>query len=269
MKAFSLVSLVEIRGLAVPDSRRSESQPVRAWLYILDNDLSKAPFCSCSQNSVIWVQPKQQEFLSMLSFFPRPLLWASLLLLGIMVLPCQRACAQDDDISQYLDDDNISEKRNIVLLNSTVVFTGDLPIHIERAFFRRIGLEVAAGLILPHYLFELPFSADRDELQDLRMGYSLWLHPKYYFRPYAPEYNYIGPQYRRRQYNLAAGGGIIFHDFSINYGFNLFLRKHFIFSYNVGIGYRMRSDIDAAGVKSKMELAGLAVPWNVRFGFVF
>jgi hypothetical protein len=177
------------------------------------------------------------------------------------VLPGQ---IEGEDISQYLEDENISTASMIASVNINSWTAGDLTFYFEKTFFHRIGIEVGAGPVLPIYLVEIPGFEDFPGSGERRTGYSLHLHPKFYFTNAAPEYHYFGPQYRRRQYNYVDDDPVILHDFTLNYGYNLFIKDRVTFSLNAGIGFRF-SPVESAG-EVKLEVSGIAMPYNFRFG---
>lgn len=191
-----------------------------------------------------------------------------LLLIAMMLLSHHLVVAQKDtlpDNSYYFDDGGISERKNIFKVNILAIVSGDLPFYYERILGKSFGLEIGAGLLLPYYLPDLPnLFTEEYEVENPDFGHSLWIHPKYYIQPKAPEFGYFGIQLRRRHYNQN-NQSIIFSDLTINYGFQLFLGKRFIFDYNVGIGSSFKTQ---KSLNIKNEKSGLAIPIGIKLGIL-
>ncbi len=183
-----------------------------------------------------------------------------------------------DDIDQYFDDGKIGNAKNVFKINVISPIVGDLPIYFERVFSDKVTLEVGLGVLLPFYngdIFEI-LDGEELEIQNPQFGFSIYVHPKFYWQSQSPELNYSGIQYRRRHYNLT-DRAVVYNDISFNYGLQVLLVHRIAFDYNLGVGFRFRtvtytspssmygSNLDE---NTKMEIIGLVVPWTIRIGFV-
>lgn len=177
------------------------------------------------------------------------------------------AFSQAEDISQYLDDDGISTSKNLFTINLVSPLTGDFAGYYERVLFKRLTLEVGAGVVGPFYLFEWPSLKGKYDMNLGGLGYSFHLAPKLYFNDAAPEYSYIGPSWRMRHYVPENGPGLTVHDFTWNYGYHLFTRGNLMFGANIGSGVRFVST-EENGEKVFQIVDGV-YPFNLRFGFRF
>lgn len=176
--------------------------------------------------------------------------------------------AQSDSIqdnSYYFDDGGISDAKNVIKLNILSTINGDLSLFYERVLFNSFSIEFGAGLILPYYITELPkLFSDEAEIKKPDSGYSLWIHPKYYFQQKAPELYFIGIQIRRRNYNQDYQT-IVYTDITLNYGLQLILAKRIAFEYNIGIGYRFS---DETASSQKTGINELIIPIGIKFGII-
>lgn len=146
------------------------------------------------------------------------------------------------DNSYYFDDKGgISDGR---CLNKIIVLTivnGDIPIFYEKVLGKSFCIEVVAGLLLPYHTFELADILFEDiKNVEPSFGYSLWLQPKYYIQHMAPEHNYLGLQYRRKNY-VFDNETTVYTDKSLNFGLQFSYRKKMIFDYCIGFGSRNKN----------------------------
>ena len=149
------------------------------------------------------------------------------------------------------------------------VIIGDLPVYYERVFLKRLSIEAGIGVLLPYYVQEgFGLIEDEKDIIEPDIGYSLWLHPKYYFTDKAPEYGYMGFQYRLRNYNLKSGDKIKYKDLTLNFGWHLFLGKVFLMEYNIGVGFRFKIFLDKYDIEIEKK-SNIAFPIGFRFGYVF
>jgi hypothetical protein len=162
------------------------------------------------------------------------------------------------------------KNRNIVKVNLVSPIIGDLAFYYERVIFRWVSMEGGAGVLLPYYLQDgAALVAHEHEVNKPDLGYSLWLHPRFYFMGKAPEYNYVGFQYRLRHYNLKNGQQIEYTDISFNLGFQFFLSKRLMFDYNLGVGFRFRKYPVAHVANKETGIIGITMPLNFRLGYAF
>ncbi|MFH2143964.1 MAG: hypothetical protein ABIJ97_16180 [Bacteroidota bacterium] len=190
-----------------------------------------------------------------------------LISLFVLQLPVNKFLAQNDsieDISYYFDDGGISEGKNIVKLNVLAIINGDLPVSYEKTLTNLFSIEVGVGLLLPYYFPEVPqVFEDETEIENPDFGYSLLVNPKFYLQHKAPELNYLGVQYRRRNYNLI-DNTIVYTDITINCGLQLNFAKRFVVDYNVGLGYRFKK----GGATNSYNISNVAIPVSIKLGYI-
>ena len=191
-----------------------------------------------------------------------------IVMIFILLILQYKVIAQNDSIQDnayYFDDGGISESKNLFKINVLSIVNGDLPVYYERILGNSFSIEVGAGILLPYYIPELPnLLSGESEIENPDFGHSLWIHPKYYIQHEAPELNYIGVQFRRRYYNQD-DQPIIYTDLTINFGLQLILGKRFVFDYNLGIGFRYKTQ---KSIHMKNEISGVALPIGIKLGII-
>ena len=189
-----------------------------------------------------------------------------LLMTFILLLLHNKVIAQNDSIqdnSYYFDDGSISESKNLVKINVLSIIIGDLPVYYERIFGKSFSIEIGAGILLPYYIPEVTqLFSNKSEIVDPNFGYSIWLHPKYYIQQ-APELNYFGIQFRRRNYNQT----IICTDLTFNYGLQFILGNRFILDYNVGLGFRFKTQ-KSPNIEKEINEVVPVLPVGVKLGII-
>ena len=169
------------------------------------------------------------------------------------------------DISYYFDDARVTDAKNIFKINLPSIINGDLPIFYERTFNNSLSFELGVGLLLPYYISEFPdLVRGKTPIENPKSGYSFWICPKYYIQRRAPEYNYIGLQYRRRSYNLEDGQNITYDYFTINLGLQLIFGKRFLFDYSLGGGFRFKKE----GKLEDSDFIQVACPLMIKLGYI-
>jgi hypothetical protein len=182
----------------------------------------------------------------------------------------QSQTTDTNSVAYLMDDGKISSARNIVKVNLVSPIIGDLPFYYERIVGKYFGLEAGAGILLPFYGPEgLGLFYEDQEIIDPVSGYSLWFQPKLYLLGKAPQYSYMGFQYRKRHYNLKSKQEIEYLDLTLNFGFQFYLWKRLMLDYNLGIGFRQRKYPVYHVDNGREGLIGIAMPLNLRLGFVF
>lgn len=168
------------------------------------------------------------------------------LILIFSVLPFYEFYAQEEsvtDMSYYFDDSKgIFGGPRIIKINLASIAVGDLPIYYEQTLSESFSIEVGAGLLLPVYIdqvFGMRF--DYINAENLERRFSLWIHPKYYYKHTAPISQYIGPQLRKRFYNQN-DQSLTYTDVTLNYGLQYKFGKRIVLDYNVGVGIRIKND---------------------------
>ena len=194
----------------------------------------------------------------------------------------QTDSTSNDDLTDLFDDGGASTAKNLLKVMPTALLQGDLPFLFERVLTDKITLEAGAGPILPFYFggfYDQISEADerlkskrQDENDTASIGRSLYLQAKFYPKGNAPDLGYYAIQWRNRRFNFQ-NEDIIYTDFTMNYGFNLFLGDKWVFEYLTGIGYRTTSTIveDSEGIRTKTNegITGLSGQVNARIGFFF
>lgn len=152
-----------------------------------------------------------------------------------------------ENLDEYFDDGGMSERKNIISTNLLAPIFGELGLRYERALTKRFSIEVGLKKMAPFYFFELLLPIN-DQFHGFApsSGWGYSFAPHFYFWDKAPEFHYIGPRFAQRTHALEDGAKLRVTDFTIDYGYNLFLSKQFMFCYDIGIGYR-RMDFDAIG----------------------
>lgn len=188
-----------------------------------------------------------------------------LILLFVLLLSNTMLLAQNDsinDISYYFDD-GISGQKNLIKLNAMSIINGDLPVFYERILGNSIGIEVGVGLLLPYYVYELgDIFTEGAKIENFNLGYSLWIHPKYYVTHNAPELGYWGIQFRKRNYSQTKS----FTDITINTGAQYIIGKRMTISVNVGMGIRFNKD--KTNETSELE-EGFIIPFAIKIGYLW
>ncbi len=156
-----------------------------------------------------------------------------------MGIPTALLAQQDEDLHKYFDDGGLSARKNIVSTNLLSPISGVVGLRYERGIGKRFAIEVGAYKLIPFYLYELilPINFYFSYFEP-KGGWGISLSPHVYFFDKAPEYHYMGPRYGFRKHSLQNGATVAVHDLTIDYGFNAFLGKHFMFCYDLGVGYR-------------------------------
>lgn len=192
----------------------------------------------------------------------------SLLFVGMLMCFGGMYGQEDGDISEYLDDDDITKATRMILINPGALLAGDVPLSFEQLVLKRLGLEVGAGVILPFYVWELwPLDEAFPSGAAQKTGYSLYLHPKLYLTSRAPEFHFIGIMYRRRQYNFEGAESLVSRDFTANWGYNVFIRDRYTFGIDTGFGWGFYGERGANGTPFD---GNRFVYFNLlRFGLVF
>lgn len=169
------------------------------------------------------------------------------------------------DISYYFDDGGISEAKNIIKINALAIVNGDLPFSLEKTISEAFGIEIGFGILLPYYVPEIPKLLTNDiDIVDPGYGYSLLVNPRFYLQHKAPEFNYWGIQYRRRNYNLN-DGNIIYNNLTINFGLQLSFGKRFLFDYNIGAGIEFK---EGDKTRSSNYISHFAFPISIKLGYI-
>lgn len=192
----------------------------------------------------------------------------NLLLLGLLFCSGGAFAQEDGDISQYLDDDRITNATRLLMVNPGALLAGDLPVTFEQLFLKRLGVEVGAGVILPFYIWEL--WSLRDAFPNgavQKPGYSLYFSPKYYLTKRAPEHHFFGAMFRRRQYNFEGAEPVIVKDYTINYGLNRFIRDRYILGFNTGFGIGTYGERSLNG--TPFDGFRFVTIYLIKFGLVF
>jgi len=173
------------------------------------------------------------------------------------------------DISKYFDDGRISNAKNVIKFNAISIITGDLPIYYERIINRQISIEAGIGLLLPYYGYEFPKNPDGNQyVSDPDGGYSIWIHPKYYYGR-APEDGYFGLQYRRRSYK-ENGFNIVYTDYTVNYGFQYYFGSRYVMDINFGLGIRTEKVPDDFPKEIyELDKITFVAPFGIRLGILF
>ncbi|MBI9053412.1 MAG: DUF3575 domain-containing protein [Bacteroidales bacterium] len=173
--------------------------------------------------------------------------------------------AQNDsiNINSFYFDDGIVNDKNLIKFNALSAINCDFNITYERILGNVIGIEVGIGLLLPYHVFE--FSGDITneivESENLKLGYSLWVNPRYYVTREAPELSYFGILYRKRNY----GKSVIFTDVGVNFGYQFIVGTRMIIDSNIGIGLRKIQDASPEIIDD--EWAGV-IPFAIKIGYI-
>lgn len=163
-----------------------------------------------------------------------------------MVVLMFPAFAQEDDVSQYLDDGGISLSKNILKVNLANVLIGEVPVSYERILGDAFGLEVGGAYILPYYGGTL-----LDEFTgNYHSGYpssgkGFMVSPRYYMGREAPEKRHIGLQYRRRFVSYSNLSSEVRTDFSLVSGSQWVLGNRFVLDMESGLAYSIVELYDA------------------------
>jgi Protein of unknown function (DUF3575) len=202
--------------------------------------------------------------------------WGIALLAMLWLVP-HGAFGQDepDSLRKYFDDNGLSTRKNIISTNLLAPISGLVGLRYERAISHRMSIELGVQKVMPFYLYELILP-----LNDLvnnfepKGGISLSLSPHFYFWDKAPEFHYMGPRYAFRNYNMIDGSTLQVHDVTVEYGYNLFLSKRFMFCYGIGGGARHLRAYDAAATPSAPRLPTekftfIVMTWSIGLGVMF
>ncbi len=190
-------------------------------------------------------------------------------------LQAQETEKAPEDLHQFFDDGGLAKRKNLVSTNLLSPLAGAIGLRYERAITGHLSVEMGVYKLLPFYLFELliPVTAYVDQFQPVG-GFGLSVSPRYFFLGEAPEYHYLGLRYGFRRHTTARDGYLAIHDFTIDYGYNLFISKYFMFCYDFGMGYRRMISLQGGkqsnGLPNRRETSGtIYAPISAGFGFMF
>lgn len=147
---------------------------------------------------------------------------------------------QTEDITHYFDDNGKSERKFIVKFGALSAFGGDAPLLVEFPINKHISLEAGAGVLLTSYIPPFPGRAvfDFSKIDRESGGYSLWLHPKHYYKQSYPESFYQGILIRHRSFEELETQ-INYTDLLLNSGVQYIIGSRFIIDMQYGLGYRL------------------------------
>jgi hypothetical protein len=200
---------------------------------------------------------------------------AFVVLLGLMLFLPSMGFAQDEgaeDLHQYFDDNGLSTRKNIIGTDLLAPLAGAISVRYERGIGKHLSLEFGASKLLPFYVYELSTLDNYIGRFEPTGGWGLSVASHYFFDDKAPERHFIGPKYTWRMYNLEDQSTVRVQDFTVNYGYNIFLGKYLMFCYQVGMGYRriLHKDIPSYYGPNRSESMGtLSLPWVLGFGVMF
>ena len=147
---------------------------------------------------------------------------------------------QTEDIAHYFNDNGTSERKFIVKFGALSAFGGDAPLLVEFPINKHISLEAGAGVLLTSYIPPFPGRAmlDFSKIDRKNGGYSLWLHPKHYYKQSYPESFYQGILIRKRSFE-EDNTQIDYTDLLLNSGVQYLIRGRFVIDLQYGLGLRL------------------------------
>jgi hypothetical protein len=179
--------------------------------------------------------------------------------------------AQDEgqeDLRQYFDDGNLSKRKNIVAIDAMGPLSGAVTLRYERALGEHFSIEASGSKLIPLYIVEVPplwFFANVTPTGG--WGWSIAGH--YFYDNKAPERQYMGPRYGWRKFVLEDGRTTTVRDMTLNFGYNVFMGKHFMFCAQLGLGYRRIIRSPSQGYGYELKERNLAMPYQMGFGVMF
>lgn len=193
----------------------------------------------------------------------------------VMLFAPMMCIAQDndtEDLHQYFDDNGLSTRKNLLATDVLAPLAGALTLRYERAVGKHLSLEFGVSKILPFYVYELGSLSNNINRFYPTGGWGLSLAPHFFFDAKAPERHFIGPKYSWKMYNLEDLSTAHVHDFTFNYGYNIFLGKHLMFCYQFGMGYRriVHTNIPSVFGPNRSDSMGtFSFPWVLGIGVMF
>jgi hypothetical protein len=195
---------------------------------------------------------------------------AHLLLFAPMV--CVAQDEGSEDLHQYFDDNGLSTRKNLISTDVLAPLYGAFTLRYERGIGKHLSLEFGVSKLLPFYIYELPPLSSILNGFYPTGGWGFSVAPHFFFDTKAPERSFIGPKYALRMYNLEDESIVHVQDFTFHYGYNMFLGKHLVFCYQMGMGYRriLHANIPSAFGPNRSESRGtLSLPWVLGIGVMF
>ena len=191
------------------------------------------------------------------------------LLSALCILISSSGIAQSP-ISEYLDDGEFYEKKNILKVNASSLIIGNLPILYERAVSPFISVEAGAGIILPWYVNELSqLFIHEPIITKPTGGYSFSGELRFFPFTEAPEEFYMGLLYRHRDYKQD-DQRIIFTDIVMNTGRQVPVGEVLMLEYGWGIGFRFIAAPDiVTEAMDEFDSFQLVISVNLKLGFKF
>jgi len=148
--------------------------------------------------------------------------------------------SQINTIESFLDDRGRTEAKDIVKTNISEILQANIPIIWEHRFTENVAVQAGVGL-LTHNLFKpiIRPSAKRYPLYDkIEGGFSLYVHPMYYFRNLESTHSGISLQYSRH------GNQASSIEYALCLGKQWFLERHFAVDVELDIGTNLEYSLD-------------------------
>jgi hypothetical protein len=135
------------------------------------------------------------------------------------------------DISRYLDDGGLTNKRNLIKLGFDPV-NNEFPLIYERGLGKHFGAELGGGLVSLQRQYHM-YSGNPYTVESSGLGYNAWMRIKIY-PDFFPERKYFAIQTRVN--NLSEKW---FTDIVTNIGYQRVVAGNWVMDFNLGLGVRL------------------------------
>ena len=140
----------------------------------------------------------------------------------------------DEDLSQYFDDEGISQAKGILKTDAIAMIHGDWPVLYEHMLSDQFSIEGGVGILMPYYVhdFLTLIFTENNGITNNQLGFSLKGQLKLYTDK-APDLHYWGVQLYHRSFSDL---GVT--EFTFTKGLQRFVGKRLTIDYGLGLGLR-------------------------------
>lgn len=140
----------------------------------------------------------------------------------------------DEDLSQYFDDQGISQAKGILKTDAIAMIHGDWPLLYEHMLSDQFSIEGGVGLLMPYYVhdFLALIFTENNGITNNQLGVSFKGQLKLYTDK-APDLHYWGVQLYHRSFSDL---GVT--EFTFTKGWQRFVGKRLTIDYGLGLGIR-------------------------------
>jgi hypothetical protein len=139
-----------------------------------------------------------------------------------------------DSLAYYLDTGSPNKiYKSSIKINPIAMLNGDIPIYVDIYLSKLLNIEFGAGVIRPYYIVGYSFEEYQQTILNSDSGYSLWLHPKFFFNRKDNKDSFCSVAYRYRAFNEGTLTTTL-RDISLNWGYSIIYPNRIALDAHVG-----------------------------------